>query len=125
MEDNILMHVVEEPVRKGVLLDLVLTNKEGPVGDVKAGGSLGCSDHQIVEFRNMEKKIRWTVILDFRKAHFDFFSDLLGGIPWIRTLEGKRALESSLTFKHPFPKLKTGTSLRVRNQSKVVGVAHA
>ena len=43
--------VVEEPMRRGVLLDLVLTNKEGLVGDVKAGGSLDCSDHEVVEFR--------------------------------------------------------------------------
>ena len=55
MEDNILMQAMEEPMRRGVLLDLVLTNKEGLVGDVKAGSSLGCSDHEIVEFRNMEK----------------------------------------------------------------------
>lgn len=32
-----------------VLLDLMLTNREGPVGDVKVGDSLGCSDHGIVE----------------------------------------------------------------------------
>ena len=32
-------------------LDLVLTNKEGLVGHVKVGGSLGCSDHEMVEFR--------------------------------------------------------------------------
>ncbi|GAB0190148.1 mitochondrial enolase superfamily member 1 [Grus japonensis] len=33
------------------MLDLVLTNKEGLVGDVKLKGSLGCSDHEMVEFR--------------------------------------------------------------------------
>ena len=33
-----------------MLLDLVLTNKEGLVRDVKTGGSLGCSDHEMVEF---------------------------------------------------------------------------
>jgi len=49
--DKFLMQVVEEPKRKGALLDLVLTNKEGLVEDVKAGGRLGCSDHEIVEFR--------------------------------------------------------------------------
>jgi len=31
---------VEEPTRRGVLLDPVLTNKEGLVEDVKAGGTL-------------------------------------------------------------------------------------
>jgi len=45
-----MMQVVEEPTRKGALLDLVLTNKEGLVEDVKAGGRLSCSDHEMVEF---------------------------------------------------------------------------
>jgi len=51
INDNFLMQVVEEPTRKGALLDLVLTNKEGLVEDVKVGGRLGCSDHEMVEFR--------------------------------------------------------------------------
>ncbi|KAJ7399009.1 hypothetical protein BTVI_119316 [Pitangus sulphuratus] len=42
--------VLEDPTRNGVLLDLILTNREGLVGDGKVGGSLGCSDHDIVEF---------------------------------------------------------------------------
>jgi len=32
------------------MLDLVLT-KEGLVGNVKVKGSLGCSDHEMVEFK--------------------------------------------------------------------------
>lgn len=34
---------------KGVLLDLVLSNQEGLVEDVKVGGSVGCSDREVVE----------------------------------------------------------------------------
>jgi len=41
IDDNFLMQVVEKPKRSGVLLDLVLTNKEGLVEDVKVGGRLG------------------------------------------------------------------------------------
>ncbi|GAB0179469.1 hypothetical protein GRJ2_000412200 [Grus japonensis] len=51
IDDNFLTQVVEEPTRRGVLLDLVLTKKGGLVGDVKVGGSLDCSDHEMVEFR--------------------------------------------------------------------------
>jgi len=51
IDDNFLMRVVQEPTRKGSLLDLVLTNKEGLVENVKAGGRLGCSDHEMMEFR--------------------------------------------------------------------------
>jgi len=49
--DNFLTQKVEKPTRRGVLLDLSLTNKEGLVENVKVGGSLGCTDHEMVEFR--------------------------------------------------------------------------
>jgi len=40
INDKFLMQAVEEPTRRGALLDLVLMNKEGLVEDVKVGGSL-------------------------------------------------------------------------------------
>ena len=43
--------MVEDSKKRGVLLGLVLTNRNGLVEDVKAGGSLVCSDHEMVEFR--------------------------------------------------------------------------
>ncbi|PKU40028.1 rna-directed dna polymerase from mobile element jockey-like [Limosa lapponica baueri] len=43
--------MVEEPMRKGAVLDLVLTNKEGLVGNVKLKRSLGYSDHEMIEFK--------------------------------------------------------------------------
>ena len=62
--------MVEEPTRKGALLDLVLTNKEGLVEDVKVGGRLGCSDHEMVEFRILRggsRAISRITTLDFRE----------------------------------------------------------
>ncbi|PKU38936.1 hypothetical protein llap_10761 [Limosa lapponica baueri] len=84
IDDPFLTQVLEEPMRRGVPLDLVLTNKEGLVGDVKAGGSFGCSDHKMVEFRILSKRSRAKsriTNLDFRRADFGLFKDLLGGIP--------------------------------------------
>jgi len=49
--DNFLLQVIEEPMRRGAMLDLVLTNKEGLVVNVKLKGSLACSDHEMVEFK--------------------------------------------------------------------------
>lgn len=49
-DGNILTQVVEDPTRNGVLLNFLTTNRGGLVGDVKVGGSLSCSDHEIVEF---------------------------------------------------------------------------
>ncbi|PKU46217.1 hypothetical protein llap_3441 [Limosa lapponica baueri] len=40
MEDNFLMQLVSEPTRGGSSLDLLLTNREGLVGDVVVGGCL-------------------------------------------------------------------------------------
>jgi len=88
-----------------VLLDLVLTNRAGLVEDVKAGGSLGCSDHEMVEFRILRggsRAISRITALDFKRANFGLFKDLLGGIPWIRALEGNRVQESRSLFKHYF-----------------------
>lgn len=39
VEENFLLQVLEEPIRKAVLLNLVLTNQEGLVEDIKVGGS--------------------------------------------------------------------------------------
>ncbi|PKU28282.1 glycerol kinase [Limosa lapponica baueri] len=94
---NFLTQVVEEPTRRRVLLDLVLTNKEGLVEGTKVGGSLGCSDHQKIEFRIMGSMCKTTSrieTLDFRRANFDLFKNLLGEIPWVRALEGRGAQES-------------------------------
>jgi len=45
--DNLLTQVVEKPTKRGVMLDFILTNVEGLVGDVRVGDSLGCSDHDV------------------------------------------------------------------------------
>ncbi|KAK4810483.1 hypothetical protein QYF61_004263 [Mycteria americana] len=42
--------MIKSPTRGDVLLDLLLTNAEELLGEVKIGGSLGCSDHALVEF---------------------------------------------------------------------------
>jgi len=105
IDDNFLMQVVEEPTRKGALLDLVLTNEEGLVEDVKVGGRLGCSNHEIMEFRiqrGRSRAISRIKTLHFRRASFGLFKELLGGIPWARALEGRGVQECLSLFKHHF-----------------------
>ncbi|GAB0205877.1 mitochondrial enolase superfamily member 1 [Grus japonensis] len=105
IDDNFLTQLVEEPTRRGVLLDLVLTKKGGQVEDVKVGGSLGCSDHEMVEFRILRGRSRAVsriTTLDFRRANFGLFKDLLGRIPWVKVLEGGGVQESWSVFKHHF-----------------------
>ncbi|GAB0208014.1 hypothetical protein GRJ2_003267100 [Grus japonensis] len=84
------------------MLDLVLTNKEGLVGDVKLKGSLGCSDHEMVEFRILRaarRALSKLPTLDFRRADFGLFRDLLGRVPWDKAPEGRGAQDSWLIFK--------------------------
>ncbi|GAB0209186.1 triadin [Grus japonensis] len=107
IDDNFLLQVIEEPMRRGAMLDLVLTNKEGLVGDVQLKGSLGCSDHEMVEFRILRAARRACsklTTLDFRRADFGPFRDLLGRVPWDKVLEGRRAQESC---QHGFTKDKS------------------
>ncbi|GAB0206940.1 mitochondrial enolase superfamily member 1 [Grus japonensis] len=102
VNDNFLLQVIGEPTRRGAMLDLILTNEEGLVGDVKLRGSLGCSAHEMVEFkilRAARRAHRKLTTLDFRRADFGLFGDLLGRIPWDRALEGRGAQDSWLIFK--------------------------
>lgn len=57
MENNFLRDVVEKPIMRGQLLDLVLTKKEGLV----EGVSLDCSDHETVKFMVFKDKTRQKV----------------------------------------------------------------
>jgi len=73
--------------------ELVLTNKEERVGNVKLKGSLGCNEHEKVEFiilRVMRRVQIKLATMDFRRADFAFFRDLLGRVSWNKSLEGKR-----------------------------------
>ncbi|GAB0199287.1 mitochondrial enolase superfamily member 1 [Grus japonensis] len=102
VDDSFLLQVREEPMRRGAMLDLILTNKEGLVGDVKLKGSLGCSDHEMVEFRILRAARRARsklTTLGFRRADFGLFRDLLGRIPWDKALEGRGTQDSWLIFR--------------------------
>ena len=59
----------------------------------------------MVEFRILHggsRAISSIKTLDFRKTNFGLFKDLLGGIPWVRGLEGRGVQESWKLFKHHF-----------------------
>jgi len=84
------------------MLDLVLISKEGLVGNVKLKGCLGCSDHKMVDFKILRAARRAhskLTTLDFRRADFGLFRDLLGKVPWDKALEGRGAQESWLIVK--------------------------
>lgn len=57
------------------------------MGNVKLKGSLGCSDHDVVELKIL-KAVRRVhsklVTLDLRRADFGLLRDLLGKVPWLK-----------------------------------------
>ena len=53
---------------------------------MKAGIRPGCSNHEIMEFgilNRRNKAVSRIATLDFMRAKFDLFKDLLGGIPLV------------------------------------------
>lgn len=79
------------------MLDLVLTNKEGLVSNVKFEGRLGCSDHEVVPFKIFRAARRAhskVTTLGFRRADLGLFRDLLVRVPWNKALKGRWAQES-------------------------------
>lgn len=71
-------------MRSGVMLDFILTDKEGLLGHVKLKGSLGYSDYEIVEFKILRAARRAhskLTALDFRKEDFGLFRYLLDRVP--------------------------------------------
>jgi len=104
---------LEEPTRKGTLLDLVLINKEGLVEDVKVGGRLGCSACEMVEFRILRggsRAISRIKTLDLRRADFGLFKELLGGISWVRALEGRGCKSAGHSLNVTSSMLRSGAS---------------
>jgi len=72
------------------------------VGNVKVKGSLGCSDHEMVEFKILRaaRRVRSKLAaLNIKTADFGLLRNLLGRIPWDKALEGRGAQENWSIFK--------------------------
>lgn len=84
IENYFLIQMLDVPIRNVALPDLLLTNQENLLCTILVSNSLGCSDHNIVEFGillSMLKVSTKTRVLDFRRANFSLLRDQLGGIP--------------------------------------------
>ena len=83
----------------------MVTNASELIGDVKIGGSLGCSDDALVEFtvlRDMGQVKSKVRTLNFRKAKFQLFKESVNGTPWETALRDKGAEQSWQIFKDAF-----------------------
>ncbi|KAJ7421788.1 hypothetical protein WISP_41181 [Willisornis vidua] len=101
IEDNLLLQLVNEPVRGGASLDLLFTNRERLVGHVLVGGCLGHSDHEIRVFSMLmdaRRAINKTS-LNFQRADFGLFRSLVQRIHWETTIKNKGVQERWTYFK--------------------------
>jgi len=72
------------------------------MGKVKVKGSLDCSDHEMVEFKILRAAWRAhskLTTLDFKRADFGLFRDLLGMVPCDEALQGRGTQETWSIFK--------------------------
>ena len=102
VEDSFLTQLVREPTRDGALLDLLFTNRERLVGDVKVRNCLGQSNHETVEFSildDVRRVTNKTSIMNFKKVDFDQFRELVAQVPWESLLKGKGAQEAWTLLK--------------------------
>jgi len=105
IENNFLSQVIDSSTRGDAILDLMVTNASELISDVKIGGSLGCSDDALVEFtvlRDMGKARSIVRTLNFRKANFQLFKELVSRTPWQMVLGDGEAEQSWQIFKDTF-----------------------
>ena len=106
------------PTRGGALLHLLLVTRAELVGEVKVGGRLGCSDHEMIEFSILgetKRGVSKTATLDFRRANSDLFKRLIDKIPWEAALKDMGVQEGWTYFKREV--------LKAQEQGKETGLA--
>lgn len=81
LDDNFFLQVIEEPIRRGAMIDPALASKEGLMGNVKLKSNPDCSDYGTVEFKilkTLRRVYRKLANLDFRRAEFGLIKNVRG-----------------------------------------------
>ncbi|XP_073518171.1 uncharacterized protein [Phyllobates terribilis] len=121
LADNFIFQKVGEKTRGSATLDLILINREEMVEEVKVAGTLGGSDHAIIEFwitRGGRHVKTQTSRLDFRKADFKRLRKRIGGIQWLDVLKDKNVQEGWEIFKNEILKAQSLTIPKSRKNGK-------
>jgi len=82
----------------------MVTNASELINDVKIGGSLGCSDHALVEFTLLREVGKTSLVrtLKCRKPDFQLFKELVRRIAWETVFRDRGAEQSCQMFKDAF-----------------------
>ena len=127
-------HVEESTHNSGNVLDLILTNKEGLVSNVRMLGRIGMSDHELISFDvNIEnKKLSDNPTnLNYRRANISKMRTELEMDDWDKKLNGKNVndmwnlvkgrLHGLMTKHVPLKKpCKTNDPLWIDNETKLL-----
>ena len=108
-------------MRGSKILDLLLVNREGLVGDVKVGGHLGHRYHEMLDFSILvepQRGVSRTATLVFRKADFNLFRTMVEQVHWEVVLESMGAQEGWEYFKETVLKVQDLTIPMSRKTSQ-------
>ncbi|MDJ0596593.1 MAG: reverse transcriptase family protein [Pleurocapsa sp. MO_226.B13] len=89
VQDNFLQQHVTQPTRGDNILDLVLSNRENLVKEVKVEDGLGNSDHNVITFLiqvKIETDKNLMTVPNFRRANFDGLREHLRMTDWEHNL---------------------------------------
>lgn len=81
VEDN-MSQSLSAPTSNDTLLHLLFENREGFVGDMMVGASLGHSNDEIVELKIFGKRRRKVSTLNFKRANFKLLRELVCTVLW-------------------------------------------
>jgi len=121
IEDNFLSQIIDTSTRGDAILDLMVTSASELISDTKAGDSLVCSDHALMEFTVLRDvgKVRSIVrILNFRKDNFHLSKELVRRTPWETVLGDGTAEQSWQIFKDTFHRVQEHSVPRCKKSGK-------
>jgi len=121
IEGNFLSQLIDTPTRGDTIPDLMLTSAGELISSIKMGGSLGSSDHALVEFtvlRDMGKARGKVRTLNFRKASFQLFKQLVSRTPWETVLRDRGAEQSWQIFQDAFHRMQEYSVPRCKKSGK-------
>jgi len=121
IEENFLRQIIDSLTRKDAILSLSTTSLRELIGNVKTGGTLGCSDHALVEFtvlRNMGRAKRKVRTLNFRKVKFQLFKELVNRTPGKLPSERREQNRAGRSLRTLSTGRKSSQSPGIRNQER-------
>ncbi|PKU30141.1 nedd4-binding protein 2-like 2 [Limosa lapponica baueri] len=121
IEDNFLSQAIDSPSRGDEIWDLLVTSASELISDIKTGDSLRSSDRALVEFAvlmDMGQAKSKVGTLDFSKASFQLFKELVNRNPWETVLGDNGAEQSWQIFKDAFHRAQEFSTLRCKKSGK-------